>query len=69
MFTRSLRKAQVALPTKPLPMTPRIEGIGGMGGRAVPGGGGSSMGVRGKSVGFKMIDWVPQTTASKVRFR
>ena len=35
----------------------------------VPGGGGSSMGVRGKSVGFKMIDWVPQTTASKVRFR
>ena len=33
------------------------------------GGGGASMGVRGKSVGFKMIDWVPQTTASKVRFR
>lgn len=31
--------------------------------------GGNSLGVRGQSVGFNVIDWVPNTTASKVRFR
>ena len=37
-----------------------------------PGGGegsNSAIGVRGKSIGFKLIDWVPETTASKVRLR
>ena len=27
------------------------------------------IGIRGESIGFKVIDWVPVTTASKVRLR
>ena len=29
----------------------------------------TNIGVRGGSIGFKVIDWVPMTTASKVRLR